>query len=99
MGEGGYPKLQSLSSLLKEWPQDDIDSLSNNNKQIKEVLLHFDYSNITERNAAIKFREKELPFKVYNVPEINAASSKWTDEYISQEFEYSIQGKTARGHC
>ena len=29
----------------------------------------------------------ELPFKVYNVPEVVAANLKWTDEYLSQNFD------------
>ena len=28
----------------------------------------------------------ELPFKVYNVPEVAAATIKWTDEYVAQHF-------------
>jgi len=98
--EGGYPQLQPLDAVLKEWPQDDIDLQTfGKDNTMKEVLLHFDYSNTTERNAAIRFRDKELPFKVYNVPEIDSASEKWTDDYVSQEFENSIRGVTAKGHC
>lgn len=29
----------------------------------------------------------ELPFKVYNVPEVAAASLKWTDEYVASNFD------------
>ena len=36
--------------------------------------------------AAIKFRDLELPFKVYNVPEVRAANAKWTDEYLASNF-------------
>jgi hypothetical protein len=36
--------------------------------------------------AAIKYRDLELPFKVYNVPELTIANKKWTDEYIASYF-------------
>jgi len=36
----------------------------------------------------------ELPFKVYNVPEVAAANLKWTDEYLSSQFD---DGKDSNG--
>lgn len=36
--------------------------------------------------AAIKYRDLELPFKVYNVPEVAEAGEKWTDEYVASHF-------------
>ena len=34
----------------------------------------------------MKYRDLELPFKVYNVPEVTAAGLKWSDEYLSSNF-------------
>jgi len=93
--EGVYPKMQPLEKILDIWPQDDLD----NEEEMEEVLLHFDYSNVTQRNAAMKFRDAEIPFKVYNVPEINIASIKWTDAYVSRGFKKSSNKAAAQGHC
>ena len=35
---------------------------------------------------ARKFRDAELPFKLYDIPEVDAASTKWTDEYVGYMF-------------
>lgn len=82
--EGGYPQLETLGDMLKRWPQNDLD---NPPTPIVEHLLHFNYSNPQERAAALKFREAELPFKLYDVPEVTAAGIKWTDDYVSQQFD------------
>ena len=90
--DGSYPKLKSLKQLMIDWPQDDIDNPprlrnSDGKIQIEEVLQRFDYQNETELNAAIQYREHKLPFKVYNVPELQRAKLKWTDEYVSSQFD------------
>lgn len=36
---------------------------------------------------ARKFRDAELPFKLIDVPELAAANLKWTDEYVSEQFD------------
>jgi hypothetical protein len=33
------------------------------------------------------FRDAELPFKLIDVPELTAANLKWSDEYISEQFD------------
>jgi hypothetical protein len=64
------------------WPQDeDYTGI------FQEELQHFDFTDPTEMKAAVKFRDAELPFKVYNVPEVLAASEKWTDEYLDHNFK------------
>lgn len=95
--QGVYPKMSSLGELLEIWPQDDLDSVN----ELEEVLLHFDYSNETQREAAIRFRDAEIPFKVYNVPEIDLASKKWTDDYVSRGFTngFRLDHAPATGHC
>eukprot|EP00957_Ditylum_brightwellii_P194313 14798779-Ditylum_brightwellii.AAC.1 len=78
-----YPPLEKLSDIYERWPQDEID---NPPTPFVEKLLHFDYLNPMEMEEAIKLRDVELPFKVYNVPEIDAATLKWTDEYVASNF-------------
>lgn len=79
-----YPHLETLEEMLKRWPQDSIDDPPDT---IVEHLMHFDYSNEKEREMALNYRNAELPFKVYNVPDVDAATIKWTDEYVTAGFD------------
>lgn len=77
-----YPKLSTLKQLMDHWPQDE-----DNNGTIVETLLHFNYSNTKERAMAQRFRDAELPFKLYDIPELRTVATKWTDEYLSEQFD------------
>ena len=92
--EGGYPFLEPLGTLMTRWPQDDID---NPPQPFVERLQHFDYNNPEQVTMALKFRDAELPFKVYNVPEVVAAGKKWTDEYVSSQFDAFRREKNKNG--
>ena len=81
--EGGYPKMSTLSQLLRDWPQ--TEDISESHK-IKEVLLHFNFSDPEERAMAERFRDARLPFKVYDIPEISYVSKLWTDDYVHKQF-------------
>ena len=82
--EGGYPYLEKLGTLMTRWPQDEID---NPPQPFLEQLQHCDYNDPDQMAMALKFRDEELPFKVYNVPEVVSAGRKWTDEYVSSQFD------------
>jgi len=63
-----------------------IDILNNWNSDNTEIpafhydtLCHFDYQNQTELDYAFTYREREVPFIVYNIPEVDAVSKKWND--------------------
>ena len=98
---GDYPPLRPLKDIMEAWPQDDIDSVP---LPFKETLIHFDYTKPEEVEAARKFRDAKLPFKFINVPEIVAAGIKWSDEYVSANFDldanqpgsYPLAGGTAQ---
>jgi len=78
----GYPALKSMQELFQEWPQDeDYAGI------YTETLLHFNYSDPVEREAARKFRDVELPFKLYDIPEVDHVTALWTDDYVSQQFD------------
>jgi hypothetical protein len=75
----GYPELTPLGEMMKAWDQDvDYEGI------ITETLLHFNYSDPNELAMAEHFRDAQLPFKVYNVPEIRQATLRWTDEYVAR---------------
>ncbi|CAJ1919154.1 unnamed protein product [Cylindrotheca closterium] len=94
---GNYPKLRPLRTLIEDWPQDDIDHPPT---PFEEVLVHFDYTDPNDVVAAREFREARLPFKLINVPEVVAAGKKWTDGYLSENFNGSVVGaKPLSGKC
>jgi hypothetical protein len=86
---GDYPKLVPLKELMAKWPQDDID---NPPTPFQETLIHFDYTNPKELEAARKFRDEKLPFKLINVPEVASAGERWTDDYVTEQFDNSHDG-------
>jgi hypothetical protein len=89
----GYPKLRSLRDIFEEWPQDEIDSPP---QPIRELLQQFDYNIETEMAAAARYRDRKLPFKLINVPELLEANTRWTDSYVAEHFDAprpTIQGK------
>jgi len=78
----GYPQMSSLADMMRDWPQtQDYEGI------FSEKLLRFNYSNPSERAAAERFRDEELPFKVYDIPSITRTSRKWKDDdYIDDNF-------------
>lgn len=95
---GEYPKLTPMKDLMEIWPQDDLDHPP---ATIEEDLIHFDYNKPHELEAARKFRDAKLPFKLVNVPEVVAAGGKWTDEYLTINFDGEIgsNGPRSKGSC
>jgi Cupin-like domain len=87
-----YPKLQKLGDILTNWPQDEDFT----GDVFTETLLHFNYSDPKERAMAERFRDAELPFKVYDIPELEAAGRLWTDEYVAKGFNSGEPGGTAQ---
>jgi len=67
-----------LLDILGKWNPDVADPPPT----FQETLQHFDFSNLTERAMASAFRDAELPFKVYNVPEFETVRQKWNDDYL-----------------
>jgi len=82
--EPGYPKqlYQPLLSLIEAWNPDNPDPPA----IFHETLPHFNYSNPVERAMAASYRDAEVPFKIYNIPEFMKTSSLWTDEYLVNAF-------------
>ena len=84
-----YPRFQSVLDIVSGWNPDVPDPP----EVFRETLMHFNYSNPVERGYAEKFREAELPFKLYDVPEFTAASQLWDDTYLENQFHGDIHGK------
>eukprot|EP00585_Thalassiosira_rotula_P002800 CAMPEP_0196148568 /NCGR_PEP_ID=MMETSP0910-20130528/27977_1 /TAXON_ID=49265 /ORGANISM="Thalassiosira rotula, Strain GSO102" /LENGTH=535 /DNA_ID=CAMNT_0041411297 /DNA_START=77 /DNA_END=1684 /DNA_ORIENTATION=- len=96
--DGTYPALEKMSTIFETWGQDDLDSPPDT---LVEVLQHFDFQDQEQMEAATKYRDLELPFKVYNIPEVRAAHKKWTDEYVASHFngENDDDAPQSRGSC
>lgn len=75
-----------LLNVLKAWNPDNVDDVP---VGFTEVLQHFDFENITERGMAEQYRDAELPFKLFNIPDLNKASSLWSDSYLSRHLKSS----------
>lgn len=71
-----YPIYNSLLDIVAIWNPDDPDPPA----VFKETLQHFNYSDPYERSMAERFRDAEIPFKVYNAPDIDEVVNKWTDQ-------------------
>lgn len=93
--DGSYPKLSSLEDLMQQWPQDQDyafaattadGTTATSTSTIHETLQHFNYSDPAQLQMAKLFRDAELPFKLYGVPDVEAAATKWTDEYVGTMF-------------
>lgn len=74
-----YPVYESLVSILERWNPCHPDPP----KAFHETLLHFNYSNPHELEMAKVYRDHNLPFKLYAIPELEAAGKKWSIDYLS----------------
>lgn len=93
-----YPKLETMGELMKRWPQDDLD---NPPSPFVERLMHFNFTDPAELLMAKRFRDAELPFKLYDVPDLVSAHAKWTEEYVTDQFDrvhFFSSGVRANGH-
>jgi hypothetical protein len=90
-----YPVYKTLLSAIEEWNPDQPDPPAH----FTETLQHFNYSNPVERAWALEFRQAEVPFKMYDVPEFAATGAKWSNKYLATQFEgagYSATTETSK---
>jgi hypothetical protein len=75
-----YPLYKPLLDIIKSWNPDNPDIPHS----FQETLQHFNYSCPYERAIAAKFRDAELPFKLYDIPNVNEVTKLWgSDSYLS----------------
>ena len=79
--ETGYPVYASLLETVSRWNPDDPEPPTT----FKETIQRFNYSDELERSYAEKFRNAELPFKIYDIPNVLEVTRKWNDEYLKQK--------------
>jgi hypothetical protein len=86
-----YPVWFKLGDLLKRWPANNTHKdhwrYSPAHLGKGEGLFRLNYGNETERKLAFSLRSLDLPFVVYNIPELNkAASDVFTYENLLDQF-------------
>jgi len=79
-----YPPTNALLDIIQRWNPDDTDNIPN---PFQETLQVFNYSNPEERLMAEAYRNAEVPFKVFGIPEMEMVVDKWTDTYLSRKME------------
>eukprot|EP00615_Pteridomonas_danica_P004652 CAMPEP_0114341580 /NCGR_PEP_ID=MMETSP0101-20121206/9144_1 /TAXON_ID=38822 ORGANISM="Pteridomonas danica, Strain PT" /NCGR_SAMPLE_ID=MMETSP0101 /ASSEMBLY_ACC=CAM_ASM_000211 /LENGTH=473 /DNA_ID=CAMNT_0001475235 /DNA_START=147 /DNA_END=1568 /DNA_ORIENTATION=- len=77
-----YPPVESLLDIIHRWNPDESDNIPN---PFHEKLQMFNYSDLEQRKMAEKYRNAELPFKIFGIPEIENVVEKWNDEYLEKK--------------
>ena len=78
----GYPRKYNMTTILNNWNPDNTVIPS----QHYDSLCHFNYSDPVQLQQAYDYREAEVPFVVYNVPEVDDVVRKWSDlDYIQEK--------------
>jgi hypothetical protein len=82
--DDSYPQYRSLLEVVEQWPPDNPDIP----EHFHETIQTFNYSDPEEREMALSFRKAEVPFKVYDVPDIEKVVNLWTDDYLIKQMAY-----------
>ena len=81
-GDVPYPEYFNLGDLLTKWPATDTSptkwnqSLAHYNGNYKG-LRRFNFSDPNERQLAQLYREREVPFVLFDVPALDTAAEKY----------------------
>jgi hypothetical protein len=76
-----YPKPYSMIDITNNWNTDSVEIPPFH----YDSLCHFDYQNETDLRKAFIYRSAEVPFVVYNIPEVDNIVEKWNDpDYLSK---------------
>ena len=81
-GCNGYPQLFNMGELMQNWTPDAPDVPEHG---YYDSLCRFNLSDPAEKQLAMEFRHKEVPFIVYDVPELQETSRKWTDAFLNTQ--------------
>lgn len=78
----GYPHTYFMTDITANWNTDSTEIPPFH----YDSLCHFDYSNQTEFTKALAYRTAELPFVVYNMPEVDKVARQWSDiDYLHKK--------------
>ena len=93
-GPGTYPPTRNLWEIVRDWNPDNVSMPF----PFVEQLQVLNYSDARERRMAESYRNMELPFKIFGVPDIETVRDKWTDGYLVEHLDesHSAQFKIER---
>eukprot|EP01035_Chromulina_nebulosa_P024693 gene24693-32165_t len=97
LGDVPYPEYFNLGDLLTQWPATDTSpsrwnhSSAHYNRNNKG-LRRFNFSDSNERHLAQLYREREVPFVLFDVPALDTAAEK----YFSIDALLRLFGSTRR---
>jgi hypothetical protein len=78
--DNSYPHYFKLGDLLKQWPSNNTNKnywgRSAAHPSRGKGLFRLNYMNETQRKLAFILKEKDLPYILYNVPEIDVAAAE-----------------------
>lgn len=78
----GYPQAFPIMDLITNWPTDNTEIPA----QHYDSLCHFDFQNSSDLIKAYNYRKAEVPYVVYNIPEVDAVVNKWNDvDYLHRK--------------
>jgi hypothetical protein len=79
-----YPEYRSLLTHLENWNPDQPQQPNS----FLETLQHFNYSDPDERAMAEKYRNAEVPFKLYDIPELDRVRRRWDESYLTRAMRF-----------
>jgi len=85
-----YPHQYPVRQVIENWNPDDTRIPPMH----FDSLCHFDYE--TEYHKAERYREAELPFILYNYPEVDSSTERWNDldwlrEKLGKDKKYAAE--------
>ena len=80
--DSSYPQLTNLWEIVQRWNPDNVTMPV----PFRETLAVLNYSDPHERSLAEAYRNAEVPFKIYDVPDVEYARDAWTDVYLTEQF-------------
>lgn len=79
---GDYPKTYFMSDITDNWNTDVTDIPTFH----YDSLCHFDYQNATDNGKILAYRTAEVPFVVYNIPEVDTVVKNWNNlDYLHKK--------------
>lgn len=80
--DGSYPKTYAMSDMTANWNTDVTDIPPFH----YDSLCHFDYQNATDNAKILAYRSAEVPFVVYNIPEVDTVVKNWNNlDYLHKK--------------
>ncbi|KAL7498097.1 hypothetical protein ACHAWT_009859 [Skeletonema menzelii] len=73
-----YPMAWTTVEVLRNWMPHDFTTIAPANRQIYQGLCVFDYT--TQYDAALTYRNAELPFIIRNDPNVMSVARRWEDD-------------------